>query len=231
MRLSSSLIAVKRTTSPNSRSEFSNDNLEQAARLILDAEGLVNPIVVRRIDIESYEVIEGHFEYYAAARAREIDPLKGEMLEAFIVNSDNEEVIQKQVKLFRKPQIDIKNKDVSEMDSQIVNLESRFTNLESRSEKRDIDFQIKIEDINKQLKELQQKLPKPIEPLEALNTLSLSDLTSRLNRIGVKTAIIEKIVIERNKNGNFNSCNDVVNRVKGLGDKTMIKIIDYFLTN
>lgn len=230
MGLSSSLIAVKRTTSPISRSEFATNNLEQAAKLILDAEGVINPIIVRRTNLESYEVIEGHFEYYAAARAREIDPLKGEMLDAFIVNSENEEVIQKQIELFRKPQTDIPL-GTKVTDSQMVNLESRFTNFESRSEKRDSDFQTKIEDINKQLKDLQKRLPKPIEPLEALNTLSLPDLTSRLNRIGVKTAIIEKIVIERNKKGNFSSCIDVVNRVKGLGDKTIIKIIDYFLVN
>lgn len=110
MRLSTSLVAVKKIKSTVERSTFSEDDLNQAAKLILDAEGVINPIVVRRTSLESYEVVDGDFEYYAAAKAREINPRKGEMIGTFIVESENEEVITQQVKVLRKQSADDNNK-------------------------------------------------------------------------------------------------------------------------
>ncbi len=53
MRLSTSLIAVKRITSSVPCSDFID--IEQSAQLILDAEGVINPIVVRRTSLYFYE--------------------------------------------------------------------------------------------------------------------------------------------------------------------------------
>lgn len=102
MRLSTSLVAVKKITSTIPRSEFLDNELEQAARLILEAEGVVKPLVLLRTSLESYEIVAGDFEYYAAARAREINPLKGEMIGAFIIAPENEDAIRQQVELLRK---------------------------------------------------------------------------------------------------------------------------------
>lgn len=128
MRLSTSLIAVKKITSTVERSIFSEDALNQAAKLILDAEGIINPIVVRRTSLESYEVVDGDFEYYAAAKAREIDPRKGEMIGAFIVEPENEEVITQQVEVLRKQSANDNNKPKVEKN----NVENSYQpNLES----------------------------------------------------------------------------------------------------
>ena len=80
MKLSTSLVGVKKINSKVPRSEFSEDELNLTAELILKAEGIINPPVIRRTSLESYEVVNGHFEYYAAVKAREINPRKGEMI-------------------------------------------------------------------------------------------------------------------------------------------------------
>lgn len=102
MKLSASFIAVKKITSSVPRSNFSEDELNRAAHLILKAEGIINPLVLRKTSPQSYEVIDGHFEYYAAARAKEIDSQNGEYIGSFIIESENEQVLQGQVELLRK---------------------------------------------------------------------------------------------------------------------------------
>ncbi len=101
MKLSTSLIAVKKINSPVDRSTFSENDLNSAAASILKAEGLINPLVVKRLSLDAYEVVNGHLEYYAAVRAREIDPLKGETIGAFIIDSDNEAALKEQVEILR----------------------------------------------------------------------------------------------------------------------------------
>jgi ParB family chromosome partitioning protein len=242
MKLSTSLVAVRKITATVPRSNFSGDELERTAQLILAAEGIINPIVLRRTSLESYQVVHGNFEYYAAARAKEIDLRKGEMIGAFIVEDENEEVIKEQIEILRNPQSNVlehtgygvENRDVhvTNMESQVTNINSRLTNLETRLENRISELKKEhkrdIQTIEDRLKEFEDRLPKPIKPLDALNKLRLPELVSRLKKASVNAKIVEKIVSERETNGNFKSCSDVVNRVKGLGDKTMIKIVDSF---
>lgn len=240
MKLLTSLVSVKRINSSVPRSKFNEHDIEKASQAILDAEGIINPIILEKIDLESYEVFSGHFEYYAAAKAREIDPRKGEMISAFIIEDDKENSIKKQVEILRKSHDDqsitITDKQsfqtVNDSDKRLLNMELRLTNIETRFEKQIQTLQSKhkdeIEAVNQQLTEIKQRLPEPIDCLKALNTLSLSMLVSHLSRISIKNTILEKIVNEREENGEFKSCSDVVSRIKGLGDKTMIKIIDQF---
>lgn len=240
MKLSTSLVAVKKITSNQARSNFSDEELEQGAKLILELEGVINPIIVRRTSLQSYEVVDGDFEYYAAARAREIDPRKGEMIGVLIIDPENEDLIAKQVELLRKPKPAIPSnvstgsnalESISTIiESRLTNTETRITNIESRGENRMIELQAEfrreIQKINERIKDIENTIPKQVEPLEALNTLSLTDLTSKLKRV-VNIKIIEKIVSEREK-GKYSSFSNVVERIKGLGDKTMLKIIDSF---
>ncbi|RCJ33802.1 hypothetical protein A6769_24015 [Nostoc punctiforme NIES-2108] len=235
MLLSVSFVPVKQITSSVPRSNFSDDDLNRIAELILKGEGIINPLILRSTSLQSYEVVDGHFEYYAAARAREIDLRKGEMIGAFIIESNNQEALEQQVKFFRTQNVAIPShvaagSDVTE--SRLMNIESRMTNQESRSEKRtnELEEELKreIKNIYNRLNELENRLPKPIEPLEALNNWNLTKLTSKLSRVNVKSQIIEKIFNEREANGKYSSFSNVVDRIKGLGDKTMLKIIDSF---
>lgn len=132
MKLSNSFIAVKKISSPVLRSQFSEDKLTQTAELILKVEGIINPLILRIINAQSYEVVDGHFEYYAAARAKEIDPQKGEYIGAFVIDPDNEEVLQKQIELIRKREFgdkDVKEK-LESLTAQITELAESVKKLE-----------------------------------------------------------------------------------------------------
>ncbi|NJS09578.1 MAG: chromosome partitioning protein ParB [Microcoleus sp. CSU_2_2] len=101
-KLSPSLVAVKKLVSTVPRSNFCDRDLEKVARLILELGGLINPIILRRNGMDAYEIVDGDFEYYAAAKAREINPLKGETIGAFILEPENEKLLLEQVKALRK---------------------------------------------------------------------------------------------------------------------------------
>jgi hypothetical protein len=133
MKLSNSFIAVKKITSSVPCSNFSEDELNLAAELILKAEGVINPLVLRRKNLQSYEVIDGHFEYYAAARAKEIDSKKGEYIGAFVIDPENEEILQQQVELFRNRESsnnDMKKK-LETLTTQMAELVKRVEKLEN----------------------------------------------------------------------------------------------------
>ncbi len=101
-KLSPSLVAVKKITSTVPRANFADRDLEKLAQLILELGGLINPIILRRNGMDAYEIVDGDFEYYAAAKAREINPMKGETIGAFILEPENEELLLEQVQALRK---------------------------------------------------------------------------------------------------------------------------------
>lgn len=97
-----SLVLVKKITSKVPRANFRDRDLEKVAQLILELGGLINPIILRRNGMDAYEIVDGDFEYYAAAKAREINPMKGETIGAFILEPENEEFLLEQVQALRK---------------------------------------------------------------------------------------------------------------------------------
>ena len=101
-KLLASLVLVKKITSTVPRSNFADRDLEKVAQLILELGGLINPIILRRNGMDAYEIVDGDFEYYAAAKAREINPMKGETIGAFILEPENEGLLLEQVQALRK---------------------------------------------------------------------------------------------------------------------------------
>jgi competence ComEA-like helix-hairpin-helix protein len=122
-----------------SRSEFSDDEVEELARKFLLSEGggSIKPLIVRPKNAKEFDVIEGHLEFYAALRAREIDDCF-EMIQAIILDSKNEKVVLEQVDLFKKPTPDPDNKIIIErinnlkaqLSSEINKLKTQLTNIE-----------------------------------------------------------------------------------------------------
>ncbi|MEM9541024.1 MAG: DUF655 domain-containing protein [Cyanobacteria bacterium P01_E01_bin.42] len=257
MRLAPVFVPVRRIQPPAiSRSKFSDDVIEKLAQAILKVQGIVDPLILRRQGLDAYEIVEGIFEYYAAARAREIDLRKGEMVSAFILEGEQEEALQEQVKLLRQsrsvavpvvpatPETDQKRGDTvspqpvvisnnSQFESQLLGYHTRLTQVESRFEKRLAEMEQKDKENTKnfenRLKQLEKEKQESLPPVEALNTLKLEELVSRLKNIPTKN--IEKIVNEREKNGKFQSLADVEKRVKGVGAITLLKICDRLLSN
>lgn len=102
MKLKISLVGVKRIQSNVARSHFSAAMIEQAAQAILQVEGLINPLILRRLDWQSYEVVDNHLGYYAAVRAKELDLARGETVQAIILEPEQEAALLTQVQLFRR---------------------------------------------------------------------------------------------------------------------------------
>ncbi|MGF1590612.1 MAG: ParB N-terminal domain-containing protein [Pleurocapsa sp.] len=229
MTLSPSLVEVRTIASDQPRSNFDERKIEKAAQLIIEAEGIINPIIVSRTGINSFQVLHGHLEYHAAARARELNLEIGEAIAAYIVDEENKATIEEQVNIFRESQEPKPIKgNVSNLD-----LEFRLTNFESRIENWLTNFESRIEnrfnELEQEIDNLKHKLPEQIEPLTTFNQASKNELVIKLKpilRSDKKANDIAPKIIEARP---FKSLNEVLENVKGLGDKTMLRVIDSWL--
>lgn len=150
MRLNPSLIPVKRIASNQARSMFPSDVIEQAAKAILEAEGMITPIVVRQLSFQEFEVIDGHLEYYAAVRAREINLERGEMIDAIVVQPENEAAILEQVRLLRAGREPEKGQRTTSDKGNLSAIENRLDNLEKQ-------IGNQLGELNRRLVELNQQ--------------------------------------------------------------------------
>lgn len=147
------------------RSNFSEDQIEQLADMILESEGVLNVILLTQTGINSYNVLAGDLEYYAAVRAKEKNPRQGEMINAVIVQPQNQDTLLKQAELL--------NKGVKVIDE---------TSLESRLEKQLREFmELHIRE-NKEIKHELQELK------NAVNNLTT-------NRDKLITQLVEKTTV------------------------------------
>jgi hypothetical protein len=141
-------VDVKAIQSNVPRSNFSEEQIEQLADMILESEGVLNVILLTQTGINSYNVLVGDLEYYAAVRAKEKNPRQGEMINAVIVQPSNQDTLLKQAELL--------NKGVKVIDG---------TSLESRLEKQIREFmELHIRE-NKEIKHELQELKNAVNNL------------------------------------------------------------------
>jgi len=95
------LVDVKSIASAISYDQFDKVEVEKLADSILECEGLLKPLVLKPTGPETYIVLEGDREYYAAVRAREKNPRKGEMVNAFVISPEAEEKIVRQLHMLQ----------------------------------------------------------------------------------------------------------------------------------
>lgn len=226
-----SLVDVVSIKSKKTRSSFPEEHIEKLARSIVDSGGLLKPLILSQVDLESYEVISGDLEFFAAQRAREIDPRKGEMTGAFVFPKKVPESIEAQLELlnsiFFAPFSPRKDDEKTVFDSQ------RFTNLETRLDTAIEDIKRshtkEIQRLDLEITEIKKNITSKIEILEAFNKFSFPILTRKLHAANIKGKTSEKIIenIEKErKKTPFISISDIVCRVGGLGEKRIISIID-----
>lgn len=108
-RLSPAIVLVKNILCSVPRTDFSDAMIEAGAQLILQLEGVITPLILRREGIEHYHVVSGYLEYYAALKAKEINLRQGETINAYIIDPDNEATIIQQIDLFKNTHIMTKN--------------------------------------------------------------------------------------------------------------------------
>lgn len=179
MKLPINLVFVKEVISSVARSTFPVDQVEKVANLIINVEGIINPIIVRRTGLESYDVVDGHFEYYAAVRARELSPLKGELIQAIILEPDTEETLLEQVNVLRRNSallLPSTTKDITHAEEainpeQVVNIESQFVNLERI-------FKAQFDELQKSNRHLESRL---------------SEIVNQNSRLAVNEELINQI--------------------------------------
>jgi len=158
------LVDVKSITPSKPVEQFDRAEVEKLADSILECNGLIKPLVLKPAGPESYAVIEGDMEFHAAVRAREKDPRKGEMVNAFIISPKAEETVLKQLQRLQgatpAPEYLIKHEDSSAQ-----------KDTESVSRKEDISFSQLLEEvknINRKVEDLTSSLPSQFTKLMQL---------------------------------------------------------------
>lgn len=171
-------VDVKAIQSNVPRSNFSEEQIEQLADMILESEGVLNVILLTQTGINSYNVLVGDLEYYAAVRAKEKNPRQGEMINAVIVQPSNQEILLKQAEFFT-----VKPEEVKVIDE---------TSLESRSEKQLYELR---ELHNRDHRETNDKL----ERLFQIIASSDSEINNRLQQLEKTVKDLMAIVNELGK--------------------------------
>jgi ParB family chromosome partitioning protein len=142
MKLYYQLVSVTDIKSALSPSQFSREEIEKAANLFLKAELSIQPLVLKQEGLEAYSVIYGDFVYFAAVRAREIDPRTAETIQAVVVEPKNESALREQVELFKR--------DSNNVPTKSDDLTSRFNNFEQTIDQRITDLMNQITQENKE---------------------------------------------------------------------------------
>lgn len=225
-----SLVDVKNIHSNVPRSDFDESELDRLADVILECGGIVKPLILQLQDLDNYEVISGHLEYYAAVRVKEKDPRKGEMVNAFVIAAKREANVLEQVRLLKRMGDD--RTPATTPPTTASDDGERLTNLEIRLERSinqiNRDLKTYQEETDRRIKGLESRQKEAVNPLDLLNRLSPEDLCVRLKRshISGSEKLAKAIVDARTKKGQFEDYQDAIAKVKGLAEKTMIRMID-----
>lgn len=229
-------VDVKEIESDELRSSFSEAEIEQLADLILQGGGVLRPLVLKQIGIENYKVLDGHLEYFAAVRAREKDPRQGELVNAFVVSSKDEAVIQEQIRLLKDLNHSSKStqrkldqnaseepKDKARNGDWISSFETRLSEIREELFQTKRDHEYRFTQLEKNFQEKQQ-----IDLLTLLNTSKKQALVDELARYGIPKAKVEAIYEAKTQKEQkkFDSYQDVVKATQGLGAGGMLRLID-----
>jgi hypothetical protein len=213
------------------RETFSETELENLANLIIEMGGLIRPAILKKADNkkvdERYNIISGDLEYYASVIANQKAP-DIEMINAFVVDKEAENIALQQMKLLSSSPGLITTPEKTNNP-----LELRMSNLEKRLE---TQLQAIREEYQKEIKRLEEKIiisppshPSPPSKsiLELLNTCD----ANQLNKARIPPASVNDFLKKRSEKP-FDSLEDILNRpVSGVKEKRLIKLVDYLLTS
>lgn len=227
MKLYYKLVSVKNIQSSLSASQFSKEEIEKAANLFLQAELSIQPVVLKREGLEAYSVIYNDFVYFAAVRAKEIDPKTAETIQAVIIEPENESALLEQVELFKR--------DSNNVPTKSDDLTSRFNNFEQTIDQRITDLMNQITQENKELKSsmkaVEEQIPKRHNLLDLFNSSSdkeLRKLRQKLEKAGVQTKRY-KVIDQIREKQRFDSLEEIPKKIKGLSSERMLKLIENWL--
>jgi len=216
------------------RQDFPAPDAEQVAYLahaISLVGGLIQVPIVKQLDLETYELVHGFFEYQAYLKAREINPELPDRMRVFIITKKNEAPIQQQIKVFETLSGDSNGGGANpQMAIRLNNLASTLELLQKDVRSTAVASQQAI------LEAIDERIPKPLPPLEAFNRIRepqvAKEVQSKLAALGNKKSqkIIELLQNYQKKNPEkpFTSFSDVLGALgKGvLSKEKMLDVID-----
>lgn len=213
--------------------EHNATKIEALANTIIDLGGLVNIPVVQQINLEDYELISGHLEYYAYVKAIQINSKLPDRLTVFISNKKNQTAINKQLEILQT--IENTQKDISvPAVGNSSELDLKVKNIESSIKHNDEVFHSELEKLKIEiLREIDNKLPKPIPPLDAFNRITEPEVAFEVQRklefLGAKKA--QKVVSRLQEFSNqenhkpYKSFSEVVNVLKEKQKNRTVRLI------
>jgi len=191
-KISSSIVRVKDIHSSVPRSEFSEKDLEKAALLILEMEGVVNPPIILRTGLTSYQMVNGYFEYYAALKAREINPRRGESINVYIIESETEEqAFRRQIEVFRHQQAEKQPKIPNSIQKSLPITLPKTQPAKKEVDKTEHRLEALEKAVNEHLKDKSQQLPSFVAALKKIISEQSKEIGNQIkNEINLK---IEKL--------------------------------------
>lgn len=87
------------------RLDFDENQIAEIAASILRNDGLLRPLILGMDGVNSYTVLDGDLEYFAAVRAREENPQAGATVNAFVISPKNQSEAQAQIEVIRNAEI------------------------------------------------------------------------------------------------------------------------------
>lgn len=228
--------------------QFSPDKIEDLAKSFLETGGTIKPLIVKMLDMDHYEVISGHLEYYAALRARELDD-NFELIRVIISLPQKQEKIEAQLRLLETPINNIESatpkklaRITSSNDNELLEV---LKNQDEHIRKQLDSFTLVIKDLAKRNHNLEERINSFVQEeskenlsfLDRFNLLEESDLRSCLEIVldSARTDKALKSILQERKKKKFSSLEDVCMRVKiphgdkqqkAFGDKTAFKLFE-----
>lgn len=227
------LVDIASISCDEQRTSFDIEKLEALANAMIQVGSLLQPVVLEATSYETYRLISGALEYYAAVRASEINP-DIEMVDSFVVEPG--EIEQAKVQLQVLGLTATVSPPLPPPIGSNTELERRMNNMEARFDQAFQDLKAvcanQIQTLKEELKVIKDNIPQKSEPLDMFNTLSEVELMQVLRKAGIanKTAqTITKNLITARTEQLFTSYSDVVSRTKELAEKRMLAILDTWL--
>jgi molybdenum cofactor biosynthesis enzyme MoaA len=178
------LVDVSSIQSNVPRSNFSEEQIEQLADMILECEGVLNVILLTQTGINQYRILEGDLEYYAAVRAKEKNLRQGEVINAVIVPPSNQDTLLKQADFLKNRSFPVQQEEVKVIDE---------TSLESRSEKQLYELR---ELHNRDHRETNDKLERLFQIIASSDSQINNRLQQVENSINQLTANLDKPITQ-----------------------------------
>lgn len=222
-----SRVEVKQIKSNALRSSFDEKQIEELASAIIKTGELLRPLILKQDGVESYTLLEGDLEFFAAVRAREKDPRTAETVNAFVISPKNETEAREQIEAINaadKVVNPLPDKDNHGIERQLSNLNARFETIGNEiTEIKTISSSI--------ITKLEKNKPIKVETLlELLNNKDERKIETELLRYKVPEKKIMALLAAKRKtqNGQFNSYQEVVKETDKLAEKGLLAIIDTF---